>query len=194
MTRPDALLFDAWMRRSFDQWVGPISPERRAEYDSTVTAVAAAMTSRGDRFWCEIPRAIQKTFGPRGFAWNGIYRVSARTLELVAAAGPPVCTALPLAGGPGSSGMCWDGVLMNQTLVAGDVKRWPGYVSCDGESGLRTVAGLVCPIRESGGRPIAVWDLDSTRPLAPEDPLFFDRLFATLSIAAEPVANDLEPH
>ena len=45
---------------------------------------------------------------------------------------------------------------------------------------------MVCLIRGADGTAIAVWDLDSTEPLAPEDPVFLDRYFATLSAVLRP--------
>ncbi len=116
--------------------------------------------------------------------------IEAASAERAAAAGPPVCHTMEGSGGVGTSGMCFDALLMNQTLVAAEVKRWPGYVSCDGESGLETRSGIVCPIRGARATPLAVWDLDSTQEAEPEDPPFFDRLLATLSALLEPAPDD----
>ena len=71
-------------------------------------------------------------------------------------------------------------------MCAANVKGYPGYISCDGASGFTTLAGMVCPIRGADGAAIGVWDLDSTQPLAPEDPVFLDRYFATLSAVLRP--------
>jgi putative methionine-R-sulfoxide reductase with GAF domain len=180
-----AAAFTSWMTQGFELWPGGLPEERRSEYEWLVARTAAAWTD-GPELLRAIPALIRERFGARGFAWNGIYALAApRTLELFAAAGPPVCHELERSGGAGSSGMCWDCILMGQTLIAADVSRWPGYVSCDAESGLATAAGICCPIRDAGQRPIAVWDLDCTRPLAAEDGVFFDRFFATLSALLE---------
>ena len=77
--------------------------------------------------------------------------------------------------------MCFDGLDLNQTLAAYDVKAWPGYVSCDSSSGLSTVSGIVAPVRDPGGRPIAVWDLDANQRIEPGDVRFADVLFGTLA-------------
>jgi len=79
---------------------------------------------------------------------------------------------------------------MNQTIAVDDVAQWPGYVSCDGASGLNTASSIVCPIRDSEGRPIAVWDLDSEQKLAPEDAVFMARFFDTLSALLKPSEAD----
>ena len=177
-------VFREWMHRSID--LGPsLPPPRRDEQRALVDAIAPTLL-RADP-WTSVAEAIHGVLASRGWAWNGFYmRHQPDQLLLVGACGPPVCATLDRTGDVGSSGMCWDAILMNQTVVATDVAQWPGYVSCDGESGLGTVAGLVCPVRDERGRPVGVWDLDSTRPLEPEDGPFMDRLFATLSAVHPP--------
>ena len=147
----------------------------------------------GQSIWRQIPRAIHDIFASRGWGWNGFYVQHGNQLDLAeGAVGPPVCATLFLADSAavGSSGSCWDAILMNQPIALHDVTGWPGYVSCDGESRLKTVSGLVCPVRDADHRPIAVWDLDAEERLAPEDALFMSRVFATLSALLEPGAED----
>lgn len=129
-----------------------------------------------------LPRAIGEAMESRGWRWNGFYALGEDgRLHLGPAHGPPVCSPLELQGGALSSGMCFDALLTNQTLAAYDVSAWPGYVSCDGESGLSTVSSIVSPIRDPDGRPFAVWDLDSTQRIEPGDVRFCDVLFASLA-------------
>lgn len=175
-----------WLHQVLAQWPGGLGAERREEYGSLVELVAGG----GDAdVWRQLPGWVRSVFRERGWDWNGIYALEGEeTLRLFSAAGPPVCNTIERSGGVGSSGMCFDAILMNQTLVAADVKRWPGYHTCDAESGLRTVSGIVCPIRGSSGRPLAVWDLDATASIAPEDGPFMDRLLATLSSLLQPDA------
>jgi len=142
------------------------------------------------------PGAVAATMGELGWAWNGFYVARARAdgtheLALGHAHGPPVCSPLEPSGGILSSGMCFDAWWTNQTLVAYDVRAWPGYVSCDAASGLATVAGLVCPVRDARGVPIGVWDLDATRALEPGDVRFFDVLLASLARCVAFTASDL---
>jgi putative methionine-R-sulfoxide reductase with GAF domain len=175
------------MERLRELHPGPVPAPRRREQDALLDAIGPGIDT-GPALWGELPAMIHGVFGSRGWAWNGIYaKTTPDQLHLIAACGPPVCATLERSGGPGSSGMCWDGILLNQTLAAQDVHGWPGYVSCDPESGLSTAAGMVCPIRDRLGAPVAVWDLDSLLPLEPEDPPFFDRLFATLSALGPPL-------
>ena len=178
--------FSSWMLRHMELQVRPLPQARSEEYRELVRRCESFLEEASFPWSC-LPATIQEIFGPRGWAWNGIYVDREDRLELFAAAGPPVCHTLEKGEG---TGMCADGLRMNQTLVAADVKSWPGYVSCDGESGLATRSGIVCPIRTGRGEPLAVWDLDCVQELEPEDPPFFDRLFATLSALVEPSAPD----
>lgn len=183
----NAARLHGWLTQALDLW--PALPSaRREEYDALIERVADLVATEPLHVWRRLPMAIQAVFGGRGYAWNGIYARDGDTLRLFAAAGPPVCASLERSGdrGVGSSGMCFDGLLMNQTLVAARSKDWPGYVSCDGASGLRTVAGIVCPIRNAQGTPIAVWDVDIVQALEPEDGPFFDKLWASLSVLYPP--------
>ena len=123
--------------------------------------------------WAAWPGWVQKQFAERGWEWNGYYvRTADDMMRLGHAAGPPVCGELERLGGPGSSGMCWDAVLLSQPLVTSSVKDWPGYVSCDGASGLKTAAGAVIPLRASDSQILGVWDLDSSQPLDSADVTF----------------------
>ncbi|MFN0059209.1 MAG: hypothetical protein ACKVX7_12175 [Planctomycetota bacterium] len=178
-----AALFARWMSATLDLVPGGLAAPERDQYRRLIAATrdVLARDPSGRELWATVPQLIQAEFGSRGWRWNGVYARRNGVLELIVAAGPPVCAQLEPRGGIGRSGMCYDALLMNQTLVAADVRRWPGYVSCDDESGLTTVSGMVCPLRSAFGTPVAIWDLDSTAPLAPSDPLFFDRYFATLS-------------
>ena len=71
-------------------------------------------------------------------------------------------------------------------LVAADVSRWPGYISCDGESGLNTVAAMARPIIDASGEVVAVWDLDCSQQICASDALVMDSLIEGLSLAGPP--------
>ncbi|MFQ5654382.1 MAG: hypothetical protein ACE5GW_06595 [Planctomycetota bacterium] len=183
--------FRTWMEGCLELYPGGVATERAGEHRRIVEGVARLL-ERAREPWQELPGVIAEVLGERGWAWNGIYALrgedrASAPLALAAGAGPPVCGTIERRGGAGTSGLCFDALLMNQTVAVGDVGRWPGYVSCDDESGLATVAGLASPIRNPSGTPIGVWDLDSTRPLEPLDATFIDRLIATLSALLRPV-------
>ena len=158
--------------------------ERRAALASIVEAAGALVGGEPQVLFADLPRTIAQTMGPFGWLWNGFYvvrRDERDKLHLGPACGPPVCTPIERHGGPLTSGMCFDALHLNQTMAAYETKRWPGYVSCDAESGLSTVSGIVCPIRNPDGIPIAVWDLDATETIEPGDVRTMDVLFATLA-------------
>jgi len=175
-----------WLGQLHDQLPSPPPAERSRAFLALVAAVEELIAGEKE-LWRELPGAIRALYAPFGWEWNGIYALRGteprRRLELAAAAGPPVCATIEeRPGGLGASGMCFDALLAGHALVAGDVRRWPGYVSCDGESGLRTVAGLAVPLAAPPGAArrgaAAVWDLDSTAPLDPSDPLLLGALLA----------------
>ena len=181
-----------WLLRCLMQWPGGLSAERNSEY-SRLTHDLATILDKGQSIWRHLPQAVNDIFGDRGWAWNGFFVRHDNQLDLAdGAVGPPVCATLFLAdkGGVGSSGSCWDAILMNQPIALDNVERWPGYASCDGVGGLKTVSGIVCPVRGADQQPIAVWDLDSVEKLKPEDSVFMSRVLETLSVALQPNAAD----
>ncbi len=185
----DAKTLSDWFLQSLAQLPGEISEERASAFRSLSAVIAAELAIEGE-VWNQIPQWIAERFESFGWDWNGFYLLRGHTphrrLQLAAAAGPPVCATIEeQPGGIGSSGMCFDAVYAGVPLAAQDVKSWSGYVSCDGESGLETVSGLVVPIRRGGTASrqdvLAVWDLDSTQPLEPADPLLMGSLLQQLS-------------
>ncbi|MFT5462824.1 MAG: putative methionine-R-sulfoxide reductase with GAF domain [Planctomycetota bacterium] len=139
-----------------------------------------------------LPAIFDARMSAYGWCWNGFYVLrDDGKLHLGFSIGPPVCAELERSGGPLTSGMCFDGILLNQTLVAADVADWPGYVSCDAHSGLRTIGGIVSPLRDPDGKPLGVWDLDSTQTVTAGDGRFIGALFATLSKLLRLRASDL---
>ena len=181
-----------WLTSCLNQWPGGLRAERHAEY-AQLTENLVSILGGGQSIWRQLPQTVHDIFGSRGWAWNGFYVRHGNQLDLAeGAVGPPVCATLFLQnrGDVGSSGSCWDAILMNQSIALNDVTQWPGYVSCDGESRLQTIAGIVCPVRGANHQPIAVWDLDTEAKLAPEDPVFMSRLLETLSVALQPSADD----
>ncbi|MEE2941502.1 MAG: hypothetical protein VX460_14035 [Planctomycetota bacterium] len=161
-------------------------PIRRAAFDRVFKSAAALAEQGAAPIVAGLPSVIGKAMAPFGWAWNGFYAPlpgdeGPSALHVASAYGPPVCTPLERSGGALSSGMCFDGFLLNQTLCAFDAGAWPGYVSCDATSGLGTVAGIVVPVRGAGGAPVAVWDLDSTEEIEPGDVRAMDVLFASLA-------------
>lgn len=157
-------------------------PARRSALASIAPALQASARVGPDCALRDLPGHVGRAMAGFGWLWNGIYVLGPNgELHLGPAHGPPVCSPLERHGGALTSGMCFDALAMNQTLVAHDVTQWPGYVSCDSASGLGTLASIVCPLRDPDGRPFAVWDLDATQPLEDGDVRFMDVLLSSLA-------------
>ncbi len=184
-----ALKFESVLMEWVDQLPGEIEENRLQAYRRLIKS-CGEVVDRPDS-WSLLPGVIQKEMDCFGWAWNGIYHLHGnqpnRRLNLGPAAGPPVCATLEEIPGQ-RSGMCFDAVRHGRILVAKDVKNWPGYVSCDGESGLATVASIVRPLLNAEGEVVAVWDLDSVDPIHPCDALLMDALlegFGALGFPSE---------
>lgn len=155
---------------------------REAALRRIAAGVAADLGAPVAQQLARLPGRIAAEMERFGWLWNGFYVLGADgALHVGPAHGPPVCATLERSGGLFSSGMCFDALHLNQTLAAPAVAAWPGYVSCDRTSGLATVSGLVCPVRDPEGRPFAVWDLDAAQPVEPLDVRFCDVLFSSLA-------------
>ncbi len=157
-------------------------PAARTSLLNGVAALLEAGESNAGSLLAALPGMIAAAMEAHGWLWNGFYVLASDDkLHVAQSHGPPVCATLESSGGPLSSGMCFDGIALNQTLAAYAAKDWPGYVSCDASSGLSTVAGIVCPLRDPRGKPIAVWDMDSTQSIEAGDVRFMDIFFGTLA-------------
>lgn len=179
----------AWLAHSLAQW--PLSDEPSRSRFWRLAQALGPVVDEGP--WEALPGLIAAHFAPRGWAWNGFYvraplAVGVDRLDLGHAAGPPVCTPLwrTPAGGIGASGACFDALALNQTIIITAPADYPGFVSCDGESGLTTRGSLVVPIRGGDGAPLAVWDLDATEPVTLAEAHFMEALLASLAYAHPP--------
>lgn len=172
------------MAKVIAQLPGDLDEARRESYRSVVWLLCQSW-DQGDP-WEALPAAVAAGMKESGWEFNGIYALRGvspeRRLELLHAAGPPVCATIEEKGPPHSSGMCFDAVLEGTWQVAADVSTWPGYVSCDEESGLKTISGIAIPLTDASGSIRGVWDLDSTKPLDSSDTLFITTLIDRLLI------------
>ncbi len=170
-----------------EQLPGEISEVRRLAYGDLVRRCAGALDEGHP--WTALPEIVLEVMAPFGWDWNGIYmlrgELPGRRLELEHSAGPPVCNTIQEQQGQ-ASGMCFDAIEQGSILVAADVDKWPGYVRCDGESGLRTVAGIARPIFDESGEVVAVWDLDASEAVHASDALVMDALIERLGADGPP--------
>jgi L-methionine (R)-S-oxide reductase len=90
-----------------------------------------------------------------GFFWTGWYLIENGDLVVGPYQGPIACMVLPR-----KEGVCWAGVLRNETVIVPDVHEFEGHVACDS----RSRSEIVVPLRNRAKEIIAVLDVDSTIP------------------------------
>lgn len=88
------------------------------------------------------------------FFWTGFYRLLDGKLVVGPYQGPVACAVLP-----GPEGVCWAAVQRGEPVLVADVEAFPGHVACDA----RSRSEVVLPVRDRGGRIVAVLDVDSDR-------------------------------
>ena len=94
-------------------------------------------------------------------SWTGFYRVVAPELLRVGPyQGPPGCLEIPF-----ERGVCGAAAAEQATQVVEDVHDFPGHIACDPSAR----SEIVVPVRDRGGRLVAVLDVDSHRPAAFDD-------------------------
>lgn len=91
--------------------------------------------------------------------WAGFYRMGpardgGEELVLGPFVGKPACIRIPI-----GQGVCGTAAALGSTQVVPDVHAFPGHIACDADSRSELVVPVV-----SGGRVIAVIDLDSPTP------------------------------
>lgn len=91
------------------------------------------------------------------YYWTGFYRVMGGGLVIGPYQGTVGCARI--AWGRGVCGAAWT---TGETQVVRDVHAFPGHIACDALS----ESEIVVPVRDGGGRIVAVFDVDSTLPAA----------------------------
>ena len=90
-----------------------------------------------------------------GFSWTGFYLVDGDALVVGPYQGLVACLVLEK-----PRGVCWAGVLRNETVIVPDVHAFPGHILCDE----RARSEIVVPLRRRDGTVAGVLDVDSTHP------------------------------
>jgi L-methionine (R)-S-oxide reductase len=88
------------------------------------------------------------------FYWVGFYRLVDGDLLIGPYQGTLACQKLKC-----STGVCWEAVNQNQTIVVPDVHQFPGHIACDPKS----QSEIVVPVRDTTGRVAVVLDADSDK-------------------------------
>ena len=133
-----------------------------------------------------LPSVIGEAMAPFGWAWNGFYAPlpgdeEPSALHVSAAFGPPVCSPLERGGGALSSGMCFDGFLLNQTSAPSTRARGPATSPATPPAASARSRASWSPCAMRTARPWPSGDLDSTERIEPGDVRAMDVLFASLA-------------
>ncbi len=89
------------------------------------------------------------------FFWTGFYRLLEGHLVVGPYQGPLACALLPR-----GSGVCWQSIIDDATLIVPDVHAFAGHVACDAHS----QSEIVVPVRDKFDQIVAVLDVDSDQP------------------------------
>lgn len=90
-----------------------------------------------------------------GVSWVGFYLLSdSRRLLVGPYQGPLACQELDY-----PNGVCWAGILRNESVFVPDVHAFPGHIACDA----RSKSEIVIPVRDRDGVLTGVLDLDSNK-------------------------------
>ena len=87
------------------------------------------------------------------FFWTGFYLLDNGELCAGPYQGPVACQLLKK-----NTGVCWEAVNLETTIVVPNVHIFPGHIACDSRSN----SEIAVPLRNAEGRVVGVLDVDST--------------------------------
>ncbi len=107
------------------------------------------------------------------YFWTGFYLLKKGDLLVGPYQGPVACQVLER-----EKGVCWAGVLKEETIVVPDVHKFPGHIACDG----RSKSEIVVPLFAADGTVKGVLDVDSTQlnAFSAVDKLWLEKIVALL--------------
>ena len=86
------------------------------------------------------------------FFWTGFYLLDEGELIAGPYQGPVACQLLEK-----NKGVCWAGILQQQSIIVPDVHQFPGHIACDS----RSQSEIVVPLKDENGQIYGVLDVDS---------------------------------
>lgn len=112
------------------------------------------------------------------FFWTGFYMLRDGDLVVRCYQGPVACQVLAR-----DKGVCWAGINSGETIVVGDVHRFPGHIACDSRSN----SEIVVPVRDARGIITGVLDVDSKEKESFDqtDALWLEKIVALVYSAHE---------
>lgn len=133
----------------------------RVSYDTLYRTVAALTEGETDEIALMATIACEVHHSDDRFDWTGFYRV----------VGPELLKIGPYQGGHGclvipfSRGVCGMAARTGQVQLIHDVNAFAGHIACASS----TQSELVLPVKDTTGRLIGVFDIDSNQPAAFDD-------------------------
>ena len=127
-----------------------------ADYETLAKTIAALTEGERDQVALMATVACEVHHSDDRFDWTGFYRVTE----------PGVLKSGPYQGGHGclvipfERGVCGAAARTGETQLVPDVDAFPGHIACASS----TRSELVLPVRDSSGKVIAVFDIDSDQP------------------------------
>jgi GAF domain-containing protein len=134
--------------------------DKASRYAELAQEIAAVLDGEPDRTarMATIASMLHDAF--EAFFWTGFYVVDpAKGDELVVGPYQGTLGCLRIAFG---RGVCGAAAATGEVQIVPDVDAFPGHIACDS----RSKSEIVLPVRDQGGRLIAVLDVDSERPAA----------------------------
>jgi GAF domain-containing protein len=133
----------------------PSLADKEEAYLTVSAEIAAVLEGETDAVarMATLSCLLHQAFGH--FFWTGFYVVDpAKGDELVVGPyqGTLGCLRIPF-----GQGVCGTAAATGETQIVEDVHAFPGHIACDA----RTNSEIVVPVRDAGGRLIAVLDIDS---------------------------------
>lgn len=133
---------------------GVPSPElKKSLYDKAI----AEIKDRVKEVDSVVPRmatmvSVFKNTMPHYF-WCGFYFAEEKEMVIGPYQGSTACPSIAY------SGVCGTSAKKKESVVVSDVHKFPGHIACDE----RSKSEIVVPLFDSGGRVIAVFDVDSSQ-------------------------------
>ena len=143
------------MAEGFDP--AALSTDKAARYAEVRGEIAAVLAGETDRTAQMATIACMLANAFADFFWVGFYVVDqSKPDELVVGPYQGTLGCLRIAFG---RGVCGAAAQSGEIQLVADVHAFPGHIACDS----RSESEIVVPVRDAGGRLIAVLDVDATR-------------------------------
>ena len=134
--------------------------DKAARYAEVEDEILAVLDGEPDRVARMATVASMLADAFPAFFWTGFYVVDpAKGNELVVGPYQGTLGCLRIAFG---RGVCGAAAETGQTQLVEDVHAFPGHIACDS----RSQSEIVVPVKDAGGKLLAVFDVDSDRPAA----------------------------